>query len=91
MIGFYQTTSSTLAQLFACGIVAPMKISTKAAADKLGVSRRRVLALIKNGQLPATWVAGLGTRGEWHIDPRDLKKVEKGPGFYRRGPQNKSK
>jgi excisionase family DNA binding protein len=63
-------------------------LTTQQAADRLGISRRRVLALIKSGQLPAT--AKLeGGRAEWRIAERSLKLVQKtGTTFGgRRGPK----
>ena len=52
-------------------------ITTSAAAELLGISQRRVQALISAGRLPATRIHA---RLEL-IDPRDLKKVgERKPG-----------
>lgn len=66
-----------------------MTLTTQQAADKLGVTRRRVLALIKTGQLPATQKAERGLFS-WQIEERDLKLVAMGPNG-KRGPKNKSK
>jgi excisionase family DNA binding protein len=49
-------------------------ISTQDAAHRLGISPRRVLALITQGRLPA---AKLGR--DWMIDPKDLEKVRDRP------------
>jgi excisionase family DNA binding protein len=45
-------------------------ISTTDAAEKLGVTRRRVIALIADGRLPAQKVGR-----DYIIDERDLKMV----------------
>ena len=56
-------------------------IGTKAAAERLGVSRDRVLALIHAKRLPAT---KLGR--DWFINPKDLAKVkDRKPGRPRKG------
>jgi hypothetical protein len=52
-----------------------VKIGTQTTADRLGVSRRCILALIKTGQLPATWVAGVCPVANGR-STRDLKLVE---------------
>jgi len=65
-------------------------ITTQQAAEKLGVTRRRVLALIKSKQLPATNAAPDGERAYWQIQERDLKLVEMQP-TGRRGLKNKPK
>jgi excisionase family DNA binding protein len=49
-------------------------ISTQDAAARLGVTRRRVLALIADGRLPAQ---KLGR--DWLIEEKDLAKVEDRP------------
>jgi excisionase family DNA binding protein len=49
-------------------------ISTKEAAKRLGVSYRRLLALIESGRLPAQKLLR-----DWFILPEDLKKVEYRP------------
>ncbi len=63
-----------------------MKLTTQQAADRLGVTRRRVLALIKSGQLPAK-AEVIGGRAEWRIEERSLKLVQMQPGGRRRGPK----
>jgi excisionase family DNA binding protein len=45
-------------------------ISSRQAADKLGVTQRRIVALIKGGRLPAQ---RLGR--EWMIDEKSLRLV----------------
>jgi excisionase family DNA binding protein len=61
------------------GIVIQM-LTTSAAAERLGVTRRRVLARIKSGSLVATKVGR-----DWLIDPKDLTKVKPGkPGRPRK-------
>jgi excisionase family DNA binding protein len=45
-------------------------ISTAEAARRLGISRRRVLALVAAKRLPA-WRMGR----DWRIEPRDLARV----------------
>jgi excisionase family DNA binding protein len=51
-------------------------INTAQAAARLGISRRRVLALITSGRLPAQKVGR-----DWLINPKDLDKVkERKPG-----------
>lgn len=60
-------------------------LTTQQAADRLKVTRRRVLALIKSRQLPATPHTE-GARTEWRINERDLKLVQMQPGG-RRGPK----
>ncbi len=60
-------------------------LTTQQAAERLGVTRRRVLALIKTGQLPAR-AEVLGGRAEWRIEERDLKLVQMQP-TGRRGPK----
>jgi excisionase family DNA binding protein len=55
-------------------------ITSAQAAARLGITPRRVLALIKSGRLPADR-PGL----EWLIDPADLAKVaDRKPGRPRR-------
>lgn len=55
----------------------PEYISTQDAADKLGISRSRVLKLIKDKRLPAT---KLGR--DWLIDPDNLALVAvRKPGY----------
>lgn len=48
-------------------------ISTQAAADKIGVSARRVLFLIKAGALPGTIKIGEGYHAQYWIWPADLR------------------
>jgi len=62
-----------------------MIISPQQAAERLGVSARRVLALIKSGQLPARKL-GEGRNGSWLIEERDLKRVQMRPDG-KRGPE----
>jgi len=45
-------------------------LTTRQAADHLGVTPSRVLALIKTGRLPATMHGR-----DWQIDPSDLARV----------------
>ncbi|MDQ3064419.1 MAG: helix-turn-helix domain-containing protein [Acidobacteriota bacterium] len=45
-------------------------IGTKEASGRLGISQKRVQALIKNGQLPAQKVGR-----DWLIKENDLEKV----------------
>lgn len=49
-------------------------ISTNEAADRLGITRQRVLQLIKGGRLPAEKFANV-----YMIRPADLKQVEDRP------------
>jgi excisionase family DNA binding protein len=49
-------------------------ISTNEAADRLGITRQRVLQLIKGGRLPAEKFASV-----YMIRPADLKRVEDRP------------
>ena len=54
------------------------KLSTQEAADRLGISQRRVLALIQSGKLKATRVGGV-----WIIDERTVeafRKLDRPPG-----------
>jgi len=60
-------------------------ITTQQAAEKLGVTRRRVLALIKTGQLPAIQKEERGLFS-WQIAEKDLKLVAKGANG-KRGPK----
>ncbi len=60
-------------------------ITTQQAADRLGITRRRVLALIKTGQLPAK-AETIGGRAEWRIEPGALQSVQK-QANGRRGPK----
>jgi excisionase family DNA binding protein len=46
-------------------------LTTAQVAARLGISRRRVLALIQSGRLPAQKVGR-----DWLIDPKDLSKVK---------------
>jgi excisionase family DNA binding protein len=46
-------------------------LTTKQAAEKLGVNDRRVTALIRAGRLPAQKVGR-----DWLINPKDLAKVQ---------------
>jgi excisionase family DNA binding protein len=48
----------------------PEYITTTEAGERLGISRDRVLKLIKAERLPATKVGR-----DWLIDPADLEKV----------------
>jgi excisionase family DNA binding protein len=49
-------------------------ISTNDAADRLGITRQRVLQLINSGRLPAEKFANV-----YMIKPADLKQVENRP------------
>jgi excisionase family DNA binding protein len=48
-----------------------MKLTTKQAAEKLGVTNFRVIALIRDGKLKAEKFANV-----WMIEEKDLKAVE---------------
>ena len=48
----------------------PQLLTTQEAADVLGVTRRRVLAMIRAGQIPA---ARFGA--SWAIRPADVERV----------------
>jgi excisionase family DNA binding protein len=54
-----------------------MKLTVKAAAERLGVSASLVYALVASGQLPSYRV-GVG-RGTIRIDEAALEAVKKGP------------
>jgi excisionase family DNA binding protein len=57
-------------------------LTTEQAANKLKISRRRVLALIKSGKLKATQFGRA-----WVVDPKDLAAVRvRRPGRPPRGP-----
>ena len=47
-----------------------IQINSKQAANALGITSRRVLALIQSGRLPAVKIGR-----DWVISDRDLKKV----------------
>lgn len=58
-------------------LTVPEYISTSQAATLLGISRSRVLKLIKDERLPAQKVGR-----DWIIDPDDLEKVAiRKPGY----------
>lgn len=61
------------------------KLTTKEAAERLGVSVRRVNALIQAGQLPAEKFANV-----YMIDEKDLRLVkERKPGRPKKSPTKK--
>ena len=60
-------------------------ITTREAAEELGVTPRRVLALIYDDRLPATKVGR-----DWLINPTHLDNVRHRPAGYPRGRPRKS-
>lgn len=55
-------------------------ITTAQAAARLGITKRRVTALIKAGRLPAQKFGR-----DWMIQPKDLDKVKDRPQGYPKG------
>ena len=61
-------------------------LSTQEAATRLGISRRRVLALVSTGRLPAQKVGR-----DWIIQEADLDKVKDRPQGWVKGRPRKDK
>lgn len=59
-------------------------ITTREAATRLGVSLRRVQALVATGQLPATKMGR-----DWLIEEADLERVGERPAGYPKGKPRK--
>lgn len=59
-------------------------ITSKVAAARLGVSPRRVRALIKDGRLPAQRIGR-----DWLIEEGDLERVRERPTGYPKGRKRK--
>jgi excisionase family DNA binding protein len=61
-------------------LIMPEYISTKEAAERLGISPRRLLQLIKTNRLPA-----IKPGHDWLVNPDDLEKVKHRPTGYPAG------
>lgn len=49
-------------------------LTTEEAAERLGLSKRQVQALIKKGHLPAEWVGDI-----WLLKPADVETFQRRP------------